>query len=145
MGLRGLSACSKIKDGGERAQSSHSPTLDRLLASSLLALCFSWPRGPGGQAMMDRNAHCAQRGGGGWSWVWWHTCNCHTRATGAEGSQHQLPSQFQISLPYLGACWEKEVPVINSYICQEKCSKQLSRNECPEKDQGEQSGEGQTR
>lgn len=54
MGLRGLSACSKIKDGGERAQSSHSPTLDRLLASSLLALCFSWPRGPGGQAMMVR-------------------------------------------------------------------------------------------
>ena len=69
MGLKGLSAYSKVKDEGGRAQSSHSPTLDRLLASSLFALCFSWPRGPGGQTVMERNANCAQRGGGGWSWV----------------------------------------------------------------------------
>lgn len=66
-----------------------------------------------------------------------------TPAIGAEASQHQLPIQFQISLPYLGACWEKEVPVINSYIRQENCNKQLSQNECPEKDQGEPFGEGQ--
>lgn len=51
MGLKGLSAYSKVKDEGGRAQSSHSPTLDRLLASSLFALCFSWPRGPGGQTL----------------------------------------------------------------------------------------------
>lgn len=50
-------------------------------------------------------------------------------------------SQFKVSWPYLAVCWGKGVPAL-IHVSVKRSNKQLSQNECPEEEQGEQFGEG---